>query len=230
MEIPLNLTEDRRFAALLSGLERTRRPLRNVARPFALPEKLKNPLTYPVNKTYLGFSGVERRRGAQVGDWLIKSGLISGPGVCEICGASKTAYHSENYFDIRSVRAVCRSCHRLIHIRHREPRQWSQLVERYARTGTEWFVATPADPQADFRGYLKRTIGADYDLLTATFHGSPPWIEDQFPEDKLLDINYVPPTKAEAESVKPVAPDLPLFERLDSSYYPGPIKPVARRS
>ncbi len=180
------LTEafDRLFASLpkISPLPRL---------PGSMPASLKPPLLYPVNKAYLGFTGVERRRGSQVQDWLRKGGLMPPPSVCSICRKGPGAYHSENYFDMWSMCVVCRTCHTKVHTRHRSPAAWQGWVERHAQTGSEWFALTPLDPQADFAGYLRRRFGRDYGLVQTTVSSTPAWVADQFPNAGLLSLNFI---------------------------------------
>lgn len=163
------------------------RPLLPVLRP--LPKALCAPLRWPLNRNYLGFTGQDRRRGYQLAKWLEGLGCRPLRGPCEICGAQQSAWHSENYLDIRSARAVCRECHFLLHRRRTLPSQWQKRVERYARTGDEWYVLTPLDPDTDFAGYLRFRFGPDYDLLSASLQGLPGAVVQSFPKHQLLQLS-----------------------------------------
>jgi len=158
--------------------------------PGSMPASLKPPLRYPLNRTYLGFTGVERRRGSQVQDWLRKGCLMPPPGICSICRSAPGAYHSENYFDMWSMCVVCRTCHQKVHTRHRSPAAWQDWVEKHTTTGDEWFALTPLDPEADFAGYLRRRFGLGYGLIETTVSSMPDWIVDQFPDGGLLSVDF----------------------------------------
>lgn len=162
--------------------------------PFGTPTKrlstrLKPPLARPLSGFYLGFTPVERRRGSQLHDWLRRAGIFSPPGRCEICGAPNGCYHSENYYDIRTARVVCQQCHRVLHRRRSRPGDWLRLVQSHARTGKEWFVITPLDPDTDFAGHLRGRFGEDYDLLSASLQGLPAALIQRFPYDQLLSLS-----------------------------------------
>lgn len=213
---------DRLFASL-PRIEPVRR------RMGMLPTSYFPMMQWSLNRPYLGFTPQERRREHQVQIWITRGGLLPRPSPCSVCGETKsTAFHAENYYDIWSMCSICQNCHKRLHLRHRNPRSWSQLVEQHRVSGDEWFALTPMDSDADFAGYLRRRFGDGYGLMEVSVRPLPDWITDQVPDTGLMPLDFVP----EGDILKPGATkssDLPRFQQLDLALYPGPIKPVARR-
>jgi len=75
-------------------------------------------------------------------------------------------------------------------MRHRQPRAWAELVERYSKTGEEWFRVTPPDPMMDFASYLRHRFGAGCNLLALSVEVLPAWVVDQLPHGGLMPLDY----------------------------------------
>lgn len=83
---------------------------------------------------YNGFNHEDRVAGWQRSKWLLDAGALPAPSECVICGsATNIEYHSETYFDPTLVQAVCKSCHRRIHLRFRFPEAWTRWVAESSR-------------------------------------------------------------------------------------------------
>ncbi|WP_156427347.1 hypothetical protein [Novosphingobium sp. Fuku2-ISO-50] len=114
---------------------------------------------YPLLKDYHGFTGTERRRAGQLGHWLIAAGCLTLPERCEICASpGPIAQHGENYYDVPSDPALCRACHRAIHLRFWQWDAWRKIVDASAITGEEWFALTPRH-SIDIAGHLRHRWG-----------------------------------------------------------------------
>lgn len=119
-------------------------PIRTLSAP-----RLNAPARYqvsrwPLLKPFNGFSGVERRRGGQLGAWLLAAGCIKMPQRCDICGASgPLGLHGEVYYDVTRDPALCRPCHRVLHLRPYQWDTWRRIVEASSTTGREWFALAP---------------------------------------------------------------------------------------
>lgn len=99
---------------------------------------------YPLLKAYHGFSGVERRRGGQLAGWLVAAGCLTVPAQCDICGSREgVALHGEVYYDVSRDPALCKPCHRSIHLRFYRWDEWIRIVDGSAVTGKEWFALIP---------------------------------------------------------------------------------------
>jgi len=114
---------------------------------------------YPLLKDYQGFTGTERRRAGQLGHWLLAAGCLTLPSTCDICGRpGPLGQHGENYYDVPSDPALCRACHRAIHLRFWQWDAWRQIVNASAVTGEEWFALTPRH-SIDIAGHLRHRWG-----------------------------------------------------------------------
>ena len=99
---------------------------------------------WPLLKAFNGFSGVERRRGGQLAGWLLAAGCIIMPKRCEICASpGPLALHGECYYDVSRDPALCRGCHRALHLRPYQWDAWRRIVDTSAATGREWFAIAP---------------------------------------------------------------------------------------
>lgn len=119
-------------------------PVRPISPPrFRVPKRYQTS-NFPLLKAYNGFDGIERRRGGQLGLWLVAAGCIVLPTLCDICGSpGPIGQHGENYYDVSSDPALCRACHRAIHFRFWQWDAWRRIVDRSAVTGLEWFAQLP---------------------------------------------------------------------------------------
>jgi hypothetical protein len=114
---------------------------------------------YPLLKDYQGFTGTERRRASQLGYWLLAAGCLTLPERCEICASpGSTQMHGENYYDVPSDPALCRACHRAVHLRFWQWDAWRRIVDASAITGQEWFALMPRH-SIDIAGHLRDTWG-----------------------------------------------------------------------
>lgn len=99
---------------------------------------------YPLLKSYNGFSGEERRRGGYLALWLLAAGCVSLPERCDICARREPLQlHNETYYHVGRTPALCRPCHRAIHLRPWQWDAWRGLVDASATTGREWFALAP---------------------------------------------------------------------------------------
>ena len=104
---------------------------------------------------YNGWSPDERRATLPVQRDAIRSGAITKPSICSICGTDRDVWlHDERYDRPLEAYAVCRACHRLLHGRFDNPRPWLDLVRRFARHG-EWFELLSLDPACQKRPFYE---------------------------------------------------------------------------
>lgn len=98
----------------------------------------------PLLKSYNGFCGEERRRGGQLAVWLLAAGCVALPPQCDICGSREPLQlHNESYYHIGRTPALCRTCHKSIHLRPWQWDAWRRIVDEAAISGREWFALTP---------------------------------------------------------------------------------------
>lgn len=98
----------------------------------------------PLLKPFNGFSGAERRRGGQLAAWLLAAGCITMPEQCDICSSrGPLGLHGESYYDVSRDPALCRFCHRALHMRPFQWEAWRRIVDASATTGREWFALAP---------------------------------------------------------------------------------------
>lgn len=99
---------------------------------------------WPLLKSYNGFSGEERRRGGQLAVWLLAAGCVALPPKCDICVSSEPlGLHNEGYYHVGRTPALCRNCHKAIHLRQWQWGAWRKIVDASAITGREWFALAP---------------------------------------------------------------------------------------
>lgn len=134
-------------------------PVRPISPPqFRVPKRYQT-WNFPLLKAYNGFDGIERRRGGQLGVWLVAAGCLILPEQCDICGSpGPIGLHGENYYDVSSDPALCRSCHRALHFRTFQWDAWRRLVDASAVTGREWFALAPRHG-LDLAQHLRDTFG-----------------------------------------------------------------------
>ena len=119
-------------------------PARQLTAPRSYAPKLYQVSRWPLLKDFNGFTGVERRRGGQLAGWLLAAGCITMPTLCEVCGSrGPLSLHGECYYDVTRDPALCRSCHRALHLRPYHWKAWREIVEASANTGREWFALAP---------------------------------------------------------------------------------------
>jgi hypothetical protein len=144
-------------------------PTRQLSAPRRNPPALYQVSRWPLLKPFNGFSGIERRRGGQLAGWLLAAGCIALPERCEICASTgPLSLHGENYYDVTRDPALCRRCHRAVHLRPYQWNSWCKLVEASAATGMEWFALAP-QYGLDLAGHLRRKCG----LQVAAIERSP---------------------------------------------------------
>lgn len=93
-------------------------------------------------KPYNGFSHIERVKVWQVQTYMIGKGWFPRASVCSISGKTdRVGWHSENYYDwAHSGFQINQGLHLALHSRFRNPAAWQNIVDRYAKTGEEWFA------------------------------------------------------------------------------------------
>ena len=136
-------------------------PAPEVTEPTLQPPKRYQVSYGPLLKQFNGFTGEERRRGGQLGLWLLKAGCITLPAQCDICGSSGPLnLHGENYYAPASDPALCRPCHRALHLRPWNWNAWRRIVDEAAVTGREWFALAPPNG-VDLARHLREQIGPE---------------------------------------------------------------------
>lgn len=134
-------------------------PSRPLAPPRPSAPTRYQAVSYALLKPYNGFSGVERRRGGQLGNWLRAAGCVTLPSSCDICGGpGPLGQHSETYYHVGRDPALCRRCHRALHLRSWQWDAWLRIVKAATRTGQEWFVLAPRYG-LDLAGHLRARWG-----------------------------------------------------------------------
>lgn len=119
-------------------------PSHRLREPHRVPKRYKTWSSLPLLKPYNGFDGTERRRGGQLIQWLEDAGCLVKPAHCDICGRpERLGYHSETYYHATRSPALCRACHRALHMRPWQWQAWRKIVDAAAVTGREWFVLAP---------------------------------------------------------------------------------------
>ena len=119
-------------------------PARRLSAPRRVTPAQYQVSRWPLLKPFNGFSGTERRRGGQLAGWLLKAGCIAMPDRCDICGTpGPLGLHGEVYYDVTRDPALCRPCHRALHLRPYQWDTWRGIVDASATTGREWFALAP---------------------------------------------------------------------------------------
>lgn len=114
---------------------------------------------WPLLKPFNGFSGIERRRGGQLAGWLLAARCIAMPAQCDICGnPGPLSLHGESYYDVSRDPALCRPCHRALHLRSFHWDAWRRLVDASATSGREWFALAPRNG-LDLAQHLRSEFG-----------------------------------------------------------------------
>ena len=136
-------------------------PTRQLSPPRPDAPKLYQVSRWPLLQPFHGFSGVERRRGGQLAGWLLAAGCISMPTRCDICSSrGPLGLHGEVYYDVTRDPALCRPCHRALHLRPYQWQAWRNLVDGSATTGREWFALAPMHG-LDLAQHLREKFGWD---------------------------------------------------------------------
>jgi hypothetical protein len=97
--------------------------------------------------TYNGFVHAERVRGWQLVCLLAEIGALPSPLSCAISGATEgpIAYHGEDYF-AWSPHPLSKPMHFALHRRFNQPEPWLRIVDRYSKTGEEWWAKLALTP------------------------------------------------------------------------------------
>lgn len=116
--------------------------------------------------TYNGFTHEERVRGWQLIHFMIDNGWKERGATCCITGRTdQLRLHSEIYYDWHPY-TINQSLHLALHQRFKKPDAWLRIVERYGRTGTEWFTRLDLEP-VDLAGELRAKHGPEIaDIFT----------------------------------------------------------------
>ena len=134
-------------------------PTRQLSAPRPYAPKQYQVSRWPLLKAFNGFTGIERRRGGQLGSWLLAAGCIAMPARCDICGSQgPLGLHGENYYDATRDPALCRPCHRALHLRPYQWQAWRKIVDASATTGREWFALAPMHG-LDLAQHLREQFG-----------------------------------------------------------------------
>lgn len=134
-------------------------PVRQLSAPRKTAPARYRVSRWPLLKAFNGFSGIERRRGGQLGGWLLAAGCMAMPDQCDICAASgPLGLHGENYYDVSRDAALCVRCHRALHLRPFQWDAWRRIVGASAITGREWFALAPRDG-LDLAQHLRAKFG-----------------------------------------------------------------------
>ena len=134
-------------------------PTRELSPPRPYAPRLYQVSRWPLLKSFNGFTGVERRRGGQLAGWLLATGCIAMPTRCDICGSrGPLSLHGENYYDATRDPALCRPCHRALHMRPYQWRVWRDIVDASATTGREWCALAPVHG-LDLAQHLRQRFG-----------------------------------------------------------------------
>ncbi len=90
---------------------------------------------------YNGATGPERIAGWQKVQIARLRGWLPWPSACLICGWTKHLHdHTENYARPMFVKAICRSCHNLLHRRFSHRENWAALLMLHPDT---WASSLP---------------------------------------------------------------------------------------
>lgn len=143
-------------------------PSHRLREPRRVPSRYQTS-NFPLLKAYNGFDGTERRRGGQLIRWLEDAGCLIKPNQCEICGSrERLGFHSESYYHAARSSALCKSCHRALHLRPWQWEAWRRIVDAAAVTGQEWFVLAPRNG-IEIADYIRGDLG----WLAADIERSP---------------------------------------------------------
>lgn len=100
----------------------------------------------PVLGNYNGFSGSCRVQAWELSTWLRRQRRLPVGPCCDLCGdANRLAVHSENYADIERLLTLCSGCHLSLHLRFRQPRRWSNTLNRLPLV-PEWANLLSSEP------------------------------------------------------------------------------------
>lgn len=161
-------------------------PTRRLSLPRRTTPALYQVSRWPLLKPYNGFSGVERRRGGQLAEWLLAAGCIAMPERCDICsGPGPLSLHGESYYDVSRDPALCRSCHRALHMRPFQWDAWRRIVDASAVTGREWFALAPQHG-LDLAQHLREKFGGQVtDIEHSSLRPFPHGIAALLPNNML---------------------------------------------
>lgn len=119
-------------------------PYRPLFAPSLFPPSHYQVSRWPLLRPYNGFTGIERRRGGQLATWLLAAGCMALPEQCDVCARpGPLGLHGENYYDPTRDPALCRRCHKALHMRSFQWEAWRSIVDASAVTGREWFALAP---------------------------------------------------------------------------------------
>lgn len=134
-------------------------PVRRLSAPRRTVPAQYQVSRWPLLKQFNGFSGIERRRGGQLAGWLLAAGCIAMPAQCDICASpGPLGLHGDCYYDVSRDPALCRPCHRALHLRPFQWDAWRRIVDASATTGREWFALAPRHG-LDLAQHLRNNFG-----------------------------------------------------------------------
>lgn len=104
--------------------------------------------SYPLSGPYNGFSGADRRRGAQLLQFFARNGWTLPPRACSVTGVTRNLkWHNEDYDRPWTALAVSRRAHRFIHMRFRWPDRWRRFLREEAMPESwAWSLSEKAVP------------------------------------------------------------------------------------
>ena len=112
---------------------------------------------------YNGWSGNERLAALAILKAALASGELAHPTICSVClvpgnpdrrAPDAVWFHDEDYANPLGAYAVCKPCHRLIHMRFWRAAEWIAHVARHAR-GSAWFEQLTMDPDSRTRPFVQ---------------------------------------------------------------------------
>ena len=113
--------------------------------------------------SYNGWNGDERLAVLPILRAAIAAGELASPTTCSICLVAGTPdrraesavwFHDEDYANPMGAYAICRRCHRLLHLRFHDPDTWTAHAALHARGGA-WFEKLSMDPASKTRSFAQ---------------------------------------------------------------------------
>ena len=104
--------------------------------------RIKPPSWSGTIKPYQGATPQERINGWKITKCAILMGLLPEPTMCSVCGTTQRTMesHTEDYSRPIQSKPICRSCHRILHNRFKNPERWKAFVDKHAYPEA-WFTS-----------------------------------------------------------------------------------------